>query len=278
MNLISETQSKALPLWAWPTVLSLDAPLVALVWQGLFHQTFAVDLIWREAAVLALSVWLIYLADRWLDAAELDLTKPHSFRHAFYARHKRSVVIVWLVILSIDTALIVTTLSARQLRVGLVLGAFVLIYLLGVHALKPLARYSKELQVGLAFGVGTSLLLWSQQASVELSVATVLFAGLCTLNCLFIALWERDLDVAQEQVSLLGSSPKTAHFIPILTGFFILVTTFSYTLQPPVFTVALSLAALLLLGLHTLQAKLSLTALRVLADVALLTPLLFLLG
>ena len=277
MSLISEATRTRVPLWAWPTVLSLDAPLVAFVWQLLFHRTFAVDLIWREAAVLALSVWLIYLADRWLDAVGLDLGKPHSFRHAFYARHKRSVVILWLTILSFDTALIVTTLSAQQLRAGLVLGAFVLIYLLGVHALKPLARYSKELQVGLAFGIGTSLLLWSQGASVELFMATVLFAGLCTLNCLFIALWERDLDVAQEQVSLLGSSPNTAQFIPALTGVFILLVLLSYALQALAFTVALSLSAFLLLGLHGLRTELSLTALRVLADAALLTPLLFLL-
>lgn len=276
MNVIEATGAKSLPLWAWPTVLSLDAPLVAFVWQALFHRSFAVALAWQEAAALALSVWLIYLADRWLDAAELDLTKPHSFRHAFYTRHKRSVVIFWLVILSIDTALIVTTLSARQLRVGLVLGAFVLIYLLGVHALKPLARYSKEVQVGLAFGVGTSLLLWSQEASFELFVATALFAGLCTLNCLFIALWERDLDVAQGQVSLLGSSPKSAHFVPVLTGFFILLVLLSYGFQAFAFMVTLSLSALLLLTLHSFKTKLSLTALRVLADVALLTPLLFL--
>ena len=249
---------------------------MAFVWQLLFHRTFEVGLRWQEAAVLVLSVWLIYLSDRWLDALVLDVDKPHSFRHGFYVRHKRSVACGWLVILCVDTALIVTSLSAEQLRGGLVLGTFVLIYLLGVHALKPLMRYSKELQVGLAFGLGATLLLWTQNASFELAVTTLLFACLCTLNCLFIALWERDLDVAQKQVSLLGSSPQSASFIPVLTVLLLLLLALSYNFLPFVIVVALSLSGLLLLGLHRFRARFSLQALRVLADAALLTPLLFL--
>ena len=69
--------------WLWPNLLSLDAPIVALLWQLLFIRCFHGSLGVLPAVLLAIAVWLIYVADRMLDAWR-GLTKQP--RHEFYRR------------------------------------------------------------------------------------------------------------------------------------------------------------------------------------------------
>jgi len=69
--------------WQWPTVLSLDAPMVVATWQLLLAQLAAVVLDFSRIAVLALSVWLAYVADRWLEAVRLDAGTIRTPRHHF---------------------------------------------------------------------------------------------------------------------------------------------------------------------------------------------------
>ena len=45
--------------WLWPNLLSLDAPVVALLWQLLFVRCFHGSLGTLPAALLAVAVWLI---------------------------------------------------------------------------------------------------------------------------------------------------------------------------------------------------------------------------
>ena len=51
-------------LWIWPNFLSLDAPLVALLWQILLTRNFGTHVRAGEPLVLGLCVWLVYVADR----------------------------------------------------------------------------------------------------------------------------------------------------------------------------------------------------------------------
>jgi hypothetical protein len=44
--------------WQWATVLSLDAPAVAVVWQWLYAHTTGVSLFWFHHAILGAAVWL----------------------------------------------------------------------------------------------------------------------------------------------------------------------------------------------------------------------------
>ena len=56
--------------WQWPHLMSLDAPLVALVWQRWWAHTVGITLPFSREWILGLSIWLIYLADRLADTAD----------------------------------------------------------------------------------------------------------------------------------------------------------------------------------------------------------------
>ena len=64
----AESASEPARIWLWPNLLSLDAPLVAVVWQVMFARCFQVPVDTVAAALLLLTVWLVYSADRTLDA------------------------------------------------------------------------------------------------------------------------------------------------------------------------------------------------------------------
>ena len=55
-------------VWLWPNLLSLDAPVVALLWQILFARCFHARVELLPSILLVLAVWLIYAADRTIDA------------------------------------------------------------------------------------------------------------------------------------------------------------------------------------------------------------------
>src|SRR5262245_62998456 len=82
--------------WLWPNLLSLDAPAVALLWQVFFVRCFHASVGAESAVLLGVAVWLIYAADRMLDAWR---GAGKSARHEFYRRHWRAVVPVWIALL-----------------------------------------------------------------------------------------------------------------------------------------------------------------------------------
>jgi hypothetical protein len=73
-------------------VLSLEAPLVAVVWQWLLARAHHVHLFPSMYAGLALAVWGIYLVDRTLDARRARAEVALGVRHEFYRRHPRVIV------------------------------------------------------------------------------------------------------------------------------------------------------------------------------------------
>lgn len=75
------------PLWLWPHLLSLEAPLVAMAWMADLAHLHRVTPMPGVLAGLGLSVWVIYVLDRLLDTlgktdSELDE------RHLFHRRHR----------------------------------------------------------------------------------------------------------------------------------------------------------------------------------------------
>ena len=287
----------AVPWWQWPTLLSLDAPLVALVWQQLFARSFNLQLHSYQAVLLGASVWLIYVADRWLDAWQLNLACLHTQRHRLYQRWRYPLAGLWLLLLLATAALAGRYASAMEWRLaGLLLlvtgGYFSALHLprymrlaertLGSKTLWGKALRSrklgtpllpKEVQVGAVFAAGVTLVLWPQLPWwPQLMLPTLLFAGLCSLNCSLIALWEAEVDRQQGQLSIMQSHPQVAGYLEpsclVLAGL-------AWWLAPFPLGLALALAALNLYGLQRCASHMSRSALRVLADALLLTPLLF---
>lgn len=213
------------PWLAWPSVLSLDAMMVAVVWQQLLMRGFCHrGATWPECLSLGATVWLIYVADRLLDAARLDLNSPHTLRHGFYLRHRRIFLTSWILVLAMSAFVVAHYLPHELLRAGLLLAAAVLIYGASVH-FSPLRshavfdspphlatgmRVPKEIRVGVLFAMGVSLSVWTAliaggaggRVLVALAVTTCVLAVLFGGNCVLVAKFERELDQAQSFASI----------------------------------------------------------------------------
>jgi hypothetical protein len=252
-------QSNCAP-WLWPNLLSLDAPLVAVLWQTLFLRCLGAPVRWLPAAVLFLAVWLIYVADRMLDTYRLH---SPAARHLFYRRHFRPVLAVWCCVLPAAAILAAGGLTSLVLVRGFGMLAAVGVYLCVVHALHSDAPRTglKETAVALLFALGTSLTAWDFIHTWSDALTIVLFSALCWLNCVAIEQWEAGPD--EWRVG------RIAAFVA-LVGLVLLHR------HRPILASAEAMSLLALTLLDRFHKRLSKDALRVLADAALLSPLLFL--
>ncbi len=256
------------PLWAWPTVLSFDAPLVAVGWLLAFGHELGLSIGHLQALILGLSVWLVYTADRVLDSFRLTGIAPPTLRHAFAALRRRALLVIWLGVLGLDLALAVTVLNATTLRGGLLLTGAAGLYFIQLQ-LGAGVRW-KPLQVGLLFAAGIALFLWPQVTPPTALPPLLLFAGVCALNCGYLARWERRLDDGT------GSAAQAPSWqLPVATWtLFTLALAASLASGSRLYG-ALALAVLALRCLHAARGRLlGLSVLRSLADAALLVPLL----
>ena len=158
-------------LWLWPNLLSLDAPVVAVLWQILFARCFQVPVDAVAALLLLATVWLIYAADRTLDAWRGDF---HSPRHEFYQHHWRGLLPVWMTILGLTAWLAAERLPPGLFLNGLILLAGVGVYFALVHS--SVLRSHKEAAVGVLFALGASLVAWGKVKTPADETTVLLFS------------------------------------------------------------------------------------------------------
>ena len=190
--------------WQWPTILSLDAPVVAVFWQWLLAHVVSAAFGWSYPFVLGASVWLAYAADRWIEGWRLVPDDIKTQRHHFAQRHRWPLVAIWTLVLVADVTVALFTLAPRQLGAGAGLSALVLIYLVShqfLHRHHPW-RLPKELCIaGLLMG-GVALFLVTPGDAAALAGPVAMFGLLCFSNCALISAWERDVDAIHGETSL----------------------------------------------------------------------------
>lgn len=247
-------------MWLWPNLLSLDAPLVALLWQTLFIRCFRVSESGPRRALpsvlLVAAVWLIYAADRVLDAWRGACAAP---RHEFYRRHWRTVLPIWTVVFAATGWIAWTDLPRPVFARGAWLGAAVALYFAAVHSLRR--KWPKEAAVAVIFALGASLAAWTRVETRADILTVILFSCLCWINCVGIEQWEQGR--GHLPVGLIAACVG-------LTALFILFR------ERPVLASAEAASAAALFLLDRGRLNLSADAVRVLADAALLSPILFL--
>ena len=247
-------------VWLWPNLLSLDAPIVALLWQVLFARCFHGSLDGISVVLLALAVWLIYAGDRMLDAWRGAV---RTRRHAFYRRHWRTVGVLWSAALAIGGWLAWTQLPVALWVRGLAVAGLVGIYLVAVHGLpRFLGAGMKEAAVGFVFAAGVSLVAWPMVRTGADFLAIALFCLLCWMNCVGIEDWERGVRARSAVI-------YAAAVVALLAILFL-------PDRRPVLACAETASALGLVALDQISERISPEAARVLADAVLLTPILFL--
>jgi hypothetical protein len=187
-------------LTTWFGALAIIEPLVGVAWQRALADALGLALDIRYSALLAVSLWLVYIADRWLDAGVLRPDAPCSARHRFSREHRSGLALAWLCGLVLDVGLAIATLDAIEwaARVGLLITTCG--YFWGVHS--RLNTAPKELLVAGIYSAGITVFAWPQMGwpwtwRFATSAALLCFALLALLNLATIALAERALDEKQ---------------------------------------------------------------------------------
>ncbi|HEX3745893.1 MAG TPA: hypothetical protein VHW09_18255 [Bryobacteraceae bacterium] len=244
---------KRTPVWLWPNLLSLDAPIVALVWQDLAAHSFGNPLRAAARVVLGLTVWAVYLADRLLDVRAAGLATDTA-RHRFSRRHYRALSVLLAAVLLVDIFVATVELRRAVLLHGLAVAACVGAYLFIFP--QRASGWEKQACCAVLFSIGVLLVSATSLSPLHLLLPAVLYAGLCLCDLVLIELWER---AAGRRVLWIAPAAIAAVALAIHGPWYH----------------AVALAGVLLAALAISGKRITMDAKRVLADAALLTPLLF---
>jgi hypothetical protein len=275
------------PLWLYPNLLSLDAPLVAVVWLHIFAKTWRLGYHpWEAYVTLALVVWAIYVGDRLLDVSLLGGSGGKlEARHRFHDRHRKALGIGVVVALVVAVGLLVTKMPMTIYR-HLLLGGVLVAGFFGLSMLSTQdgdeVPYTKNILAGVTFAFGTAmtahLYRW-EYGIYEMLVSRefICFAVLCVLNISAIDLWEHAARSSDRETKatdeLALTLPLTLLFFASLAFAVQDMTTLQEMTMRPFFYAILTGTALLYI-LNRTRSRFSLDALRVLADVSLIVPVL----
>ena len=271
------------PLALWH-LLSLDAPTVAALWTWFIAHCIGLHLPWTPVAAMFVAVWMLYAADRLLDARAEASAIELEERHRFHHRHKRA-FLPGIVIASIVLAALLHHLDSAALHLQALLASLLFAYFFLIHIFPatPLApetgtrRLPKELAVGIFFPAAVFVPTVARQPHLRALLApdALLFAAVCTLNCLFLYAWEHP-----------GKRPFAHWTTRFATGHLASLSCITAVLSftrallehrhspSPIWMLSLACgcSASLLLLLHTQRRHLAAIHLRAAADLALLTP------
>ncbi len=276
------TLERRKPLWLYPNLLSLDAPLVAMAWLYVFAETWRVMFLpWQAYVALGLVVWLIYVADRLLDGMLAGGGEGTlSARHEFHRKHRKKFAIGAVIAGVATPVLVFTSLPFVIIDYakwgGYVVAAYFIISLFSDKHANGIS-YSKNILAGMAFAYGTAMLalLYTGFGIGELFRVRelVCFGALCIINISAIDLWEhadRSPDLETK------AADELALILPLvlLGGAALLFALMDRQMSTRPFFYAILTGSALLYVLNRCRANLSMDSLRVLADVALLVPVL----
>jgi hypothetical protein len=281
------TAQRALPIQTrvvWLNLVCLDAPLVSISWLWLFARTFHATVAPGGYAALFLTAWFIYLGDRLADTYSLQPGEPRSLRHEFCRQHRQLWIGALAVIAAVDAWLIWRNIAGETLFAGAVIGTLALIYLVLNHSLGGAWGHLplKEFAIGFLFAAGTLVLLFRAFPAITgvLVWSGIAFASLGTFNCISIAYWERELDLAQQKVSFATRYPGLdRHLGKILSAlaFGSGLAAIIYREAALIFA-CVSVSSLLLAWVDSRRARIGRDQRTALADLVLLTPLFALLA
>jgi hypothetical protein len=270
--------------WAWLHLLSLDAPLVAVLWQLLFAKALRAHLAPVVTLIMALVIWLIYVADRILDSCRAEEDTAEAWRHRFYRAHRVAFLPAFFMVLLATGWMAYRDLGFRMWRDGLLLAAAVGGYFAVVHVLggREQRWFPKEIAVAILFGIGTFM-------PVSVRVQQLHFRFLLPFLLFLLVLWMNTLLIEySEWVTLRGRNADRPHESTILVGKHLaafgvgvgvlalcaMASQWFPLARPILLAEGLSALGLGMLGWQ--WRRISSYAVRVTADAVLLTPLLLL--
>jgi ubiquinone/menaquinone biosynthesis C-methylase UbiE len=271
----TQTPTRALHLWH---LLSLDAPTVATLWTWFAARTVHQHLPASGLAAMFIAVWMLYAADRLLDARQLFADPLHTAnleaRHLFHHRHATA-FLAGILFSSLALAILLRHIPLEVLRLYAILGSLVFAWFLLIHARATTThhRLPKEIAVGIAFPAAIFIPTVARDPSLRLTLLphALLFAAVCSLNCLCIYAWEHPASSDAHWTTRYA----TRHLTALATTTTLAGLTLTIITRQPL-AAAATLSAATLLTLHLYHHHLTPLTARAAADLALLTPILFL--
>jgi hypothetical protein len=230
---------------------------------------------------------MLYAADRLMDVRPLDIDPTRhedlEARHYFHLRY-RSAFLTGILVASLALADLLPHLDAAAIRLYLILGALVAGYFILIHAKggtaaqeKVAHRLPKEIAVGLCFAAATFIPTVARRPDLRVSLlpAALVFATLCSLNCLFIYAWEHEDRRANRPTHAI-TRVALRNLVSLTTGLACLSIVLALFDRhvPSSIPFASALSAVVLLVLHRRRHAIARTTLRAAADLALTIPIL----
>ncbi len=266
-------------------LMSLDAPTVAALWTWFVARSVSLRLPFSSLASMFLAVWMLYAADRLLDGRQLfadplhtdDLEARHLFHH-----HHATAFLSGILGSSIAIAFLLPRLSPNELRLDAILAALLSGWFLLIHARagqfsSAHRRLPKEVAVGIFFPAAIFLPTVARLPGLRLPLLphALLFAAVCSLNCLSIYAWEHP----QPHTSAHWTTRLSTRHLKALAATILLsgamLTAFALVerMRGWELDLAASLSAAALFALEVNHERFEPLTLRAAADLALLTPL-----
>lgn len=269
-------EKKDKPWWLYLNLLSLDAPLVAVLWLYIFQTSWAIRYVPQEAYwALGLVVWSVYAFDRLLDVSlEGKLKTRHKFHRMHEWAFRVGIVLAMLAALVLLLGFLQTLLFFPYLFVGGVLVA-------GFFGLSMLSTqegdgvpYLKNTVAGLCFAFGTAMTAHVYRFTYILTDLLVMkeffvFAILCAININAIDIWEKSYVKPGEESS---DNLKLVIALAVLACLSVLLAWTNAPLVMRPFYYAVLTATGLLYLLNRERERFSQSQMRVLADLSMVVP------
>jgi len=271
------------PLWLYHNLLSLDAPLVAVAWLHVFAKSWRLGYHpWEAYVTLGLAVWVIYVADRLLDVSMLGgASATLGPQRQFHCDHRRTFSIAMAAALVVVLGLVLTKMPMTIYK-HLLLGGVMVAGFFGLSMLSSRdsgeVSLAKNILAGVTFAFGTAMMahLYRWEYGIYdmiFSREFVCFAVLCILKIAAIDLWEHAFRSANLEIKASDELTLTLP-LTLLGGCSLAFALLDNAQSTRPFFYAVLTGAALLYILNRNRSQYSLDALRVLANVALLVPVL----
>lgn len=279
MNSPAKTTATATPLWLWPNLLGLDAPIVAVSWQWLFAHSFEIDLPFAIHIILGLSAWCVYLADRLIDVKRHAPNEHETERHHFTRTHFKPLVAALLIAAITNLVFIISAVPPTLFASGIFTASLVGIYYLVRFYASSTALYilPREILCGMLFALGSAIgphaFAPDSQDHLAYFLPVAFLGVLCSVSCILISIWERSADLATADNSFGTLRPYLASsFSSGLIGLSLISLVVSFYSTTEVY-MAIAISALALSVAIHFEDRLTQPMRRVLADALLLSPL-----
>jgi hypothetical protein len=259
----------------------LDAPTVAALWCWSFARVAHIQLPTLGPFLLAVGTWLVYVADRILDGLDHANHERLRERHYYYLRHRKAFLVAGAMVSPVFAWIVLTRLPPAVWLGDAAIFAVAALYFLLVHAHGRAAErwLPKEFAVGVLFAAATAVPAWARVTGERLALAPIVavFAVLCWLNCVAIESWE-SAPASDSPHTMTVWAARHLQSLTIITAALALALALASLGNVPRFCLLLAsaLSALLLFWLARRRQYMTPMQLRISADAALLTPILFL--